>query len=71
MTRQFEIQRSKTFLYVIVATFLATLVLVAKLVLDHLDTVLTKLRRKQLWMTVSLVRIALLMCPPPSVYRPY
>lgn len=53
---QFEIYRSKTFLYVLAATFLALLVLAAKLVLDHIDFVLAKLRRKQLWMTVSLVR---------------
>lgn len=56
---QFEIQRSKAFLYVIAASLLALVVIVAKLVLDHIDFVLAKLRRKQLWMTVSLVRCVL------------
>ncbi|RLN02662.1 hypothetical protein BBJ28_00008743 [Nothophytophthora sp. Chile5] len=49
------IQRSKTFLYVLVAVFLVAMVVIAKVVLSNLDFVLAKLRRKQLWMTVSLL----------------
>jgi hypothetical protein len=51
----FAIQRSKTFLYVLLAAALLVMIVTAKLVLDHLDFVLAKLRRKQLWMTVSLL----------------
>ncbi|RLN55888.1 hypothetical protein BBJ28_00019825 [Nothophytophthora sp. Chile5] len=49
------IQRSKTFLYVLVAVFLVAMAVIAKVVLSNLDFVLAKLRRKQLWMTVSLL----------------
>ncbi|KAG7384820.1 tumor suppressor candidate 3 [Phytophthora pseudosyringae] len=52
---EFAIQRSKTVLYVLVAMALASTAATAKLVLAHLDFVLAKLRRKQLWMTVSLL----------------
>ncbi|KAG2764103.1 hypothetical protein PC129_g4821 [Phytophthora cactorum] len=52
---EFAIQRSKTFLYVLLVVALASTALTAKLVLSHLDFVLAKLRRKQLWMTVSLL----------------
>lgn len=51
----FEIQRSKTFLYVLVVVALAVTAVTANLVLTHLDFVLAKLRRKQLWMMVSLL----------------
>jgi hypothetical protein len=34
----------------------ALLLILAKIVLSNLDKVLAKLRRKRLWMTVSLVR---------------
>ncbi|KAL3660787.1 hypothetical protein V7S43_014189 [Phytophthora oleae] len=52
---EFTIQRSKTFLYVLIVMVLASTALTAKLVLSHLDFVMAKLRRKQLWMTVSLL----------------
>ncbi|KAE8896004.1 hypothetical protein PF005_g10048 [Phytophthora fragariae] len=51
----FVVQRSKTFLYVLLALALGSTAVTAKLVLTHLDLVLAKLRRKQLWMTVSLL----------------
>ncbi|GMF36492.1 unnamed protein product [Phytophthora fragariaefolia] len=49
------IQRSKAFVYVLLLSALLATALTAKLVLSHLDLVLAKLRRKQLWMTVSLL----------------
>ncbi|RLN51812.1 hypothetical protein BBJ29_006548 [Phytophthora kernoviae] len=49
------IQRSKVFLYMLLAIALGSTAVTAKLVLTHLDFVLSKLRRKQLWMTVSLL----------------
>ncbi|CEG46334.1 magnesium transporter protein 1-like [Plasmopara halstedii] len=49
------VQRSKTTLYLFLVLALALAALIAKLVLAHLDLVLAKLRRKQLWMTVSLL----------------
>ncbi|POM79011.1 Dolichyl-diphosphooligosaccharide-protein glycotransferase [Phytophthora palmivora] len=52
---EFVIQRSKTFLYVLLVVALVSTAVTAKLVLDNLDFVLAKLRRKQLWMTVSLL----------------
>uniref|UniRef100_M4C2F1 Uncharacterized protein n=1 Tax=Hyaloperonospora arabidopsidis (strain Emoy2) TaxID=559515 RepID=M4C2F1_HYAAE len=47
--------RSKTYLYVLVAVASVGVAIAAKLALDHLDFLLMKLRRKQLWMTVSLL----------------
>ncbi|UIZ28950.1 hypothetical protein KXD40_007195 [Peronospora effusa] len=52
---EIKIQRSKTTLYMLLLVALVVAVLLAKLVLNHLDFVLAKLRRKQLWMTVSLL----------------
>ncbi|KAH7489002.1 hypothetical protein KRP22_012201 [Phytophthora ramorum] len=52
---EFAIQRSKTYLYVLLVAALASTGVTAKLVLAHLDVVLAKLCRKQLWMTVSLL----------------
>ncbi|CAI5741673.1 unnamed protein product [Hyaloperonospora brassicae] len=52
---EFTIIRSKVYLYVFVAVAIVGLVVAAKLVVDHLDFLLMKLRRKQLWMTVSLL----------------
>ncbi|CAH0477947.1 unnamed protein product [Peronospora belbahrii] len=52
---EITIQRSKIHLYVVAILVLVATVLMAKLVLAHFDVVLTKLRRKQLWMTVSLL----------------
>ncbi|KAF4146264.1 OST3/OST6 transporter family [Phytophthora infestans] len=52
---EFAIHRSKTFLYVLLVVALASTAFTAKLVLSHLDYVMAKLRRKQLWMTVSLL----------------
>lgn len=55
-TLQFIVQRSKAFLYAALAGALVVLVVAAKIVLSNLDKLLDKLRRKRLWMTVSLVR---------------
>lgn len=51
----FVIQRSKAFLYALVAAALVVFAVAAKIVLSNLDKLLVKLRRKRLWMTVSLL----------------
>ncbi|CAI5709383.1 unnamed protein product [Peronospora destructor] len=52
---ELKIERPKTTLYMLLIATLVVVVLLGKLILDHLDFVLAKLRRKQLWMTVSLL----------------
>ncbi|GLD95968.1 hypothetical protein PINS_up004646 [Pythium insidiosum] len=51
----FVIQRSKAFLYGLIVVTLVSLLIIAKIVLANLDKVLARLRRKRLWMTVSLL----------------
>ncbi|KAE8896005.1 hypothetical protein PF003_g20258 [Phytophthora fragariae] len=65
----FVVQRSKTFLYVLLALALGSTAVTAKLVLTHLDLVLAKLRRKQLWMTVSLLFYGLSVAASSSCTR--
>lgn len=56
MFLQFVVLRSKAFLYALLAAAVVLLAVAAKIILSNLDTLLDKLRRKRLWMTVSLVR---------------
>uniref|UniRef100_K3W587 Thioredoxin domain-containing protein n=1 Tax=Globisporangium ultimum (strain ATCC 200006 / CBS 805.95 / DAOM BR144) TaxID=431595 RepID=K3W587_GLOUD len=51
----FVIERSKAFLYAIIAVSLVVIVISGKIILSNLDVLLAKLRRKRLWMTVSLL----------------
>ncbi|DAZ98401.1 TPA: hypothetical protein N0F65_000115 [Lagenidium giganteum] len=51
----FEIARSKAHLYAILAGVLVVLIVLAKIILSNIEKVLMKLRRKRLWMTVSLL----------------
>ncbi|TMW67928.1 hypothetical protein Poli38472_007600 [Pythium oligandrum] len=52
---EFEIQRSKAFLYAVVGAVLSVFLISVKIILSNLNLVLDKLRRRRLWMTVSLL----------------